>query len=83
VYRESDYEAYKPQMPARTKKGKVAKTDLLAYKKWRTWQMSDHLPLWAEIKMDFTEAYLRSLKTGAQPLANFHPQRTARADAYD
>jgi endonuclease/exonuclease/phosphatase family metal-dependent hydrolase len=83
VYRETDYETYKAQMPVKTKKGKVANTDLAAYKKWRTWQMSDHLPLWAEIKMDFTEAYLRSLKTGAQPLANFHPQRTARADAHD
>ena len=32
--------------------------------------MSDHLPLWAEIKMDFTTDYLNSLKT-AQPLAKF------------
>ncbi len=32
--------------------------------------MSDHLPLWAEIKMDFTNDYLNSLKTGHTPLAN-------------
>jgi len=31
--------------------------------------MSDHLPLWAEIKMDFTDDYLTSLKTGNAPLA--------------
>lgn len=26
---------------------------------WRTWQISDHLPLWVELKIDFTEPYLR------------------------
>lgn len=30
-------------------------------KKWRTWQMSDHLPLWVELKIDFTERYLNYL----------------------
>jgi hypothetical protein len=72
VFREAeDYAAYKPHMPTKTKKGKPAKTDAAAYKQWRTWQMSDHDTLWAEIKMDFTEAYLESLKPGASPLANF------------
>ena len=28
---------------------------------WRTWQVSDHFPLWVELKVDFTEAYLRQL----------------------
>ncbi len=60
-------------MPGTTKTGKPAKTDLAAFKTWRTWQMSDHLPLWAEIKMDFTEAYLSSLKSKNEPLANFTP----------
>ncbi len=31
--------------------------------------MSDHLPLWTEIKMDFTESYLGSLRPGKTPLA--------------
>jgi exonuclease III len=31
-------------------------------KNWRTWQMSDHLPLWVEFKIDFTDKYLESLK---------------------
>ncbi len=31
--------------------------------------MSDHLPLWAEIRMDFTESYLDSLRPGNTPLA--------------
>ncbi len=29
---------------------------------WRTWQMSDHLPLWVELKVDFTDKYLKILK---------------------
>jgi endonuclease/exonuclease/phosphatase family metal-dependent hydrolase len=29
---------------------------------WRTWQISDHLPLWVELKIDFTEKYLTSLR---------------------
>lgn len=28
------------------------------YCKWRTWQMSDHKPLWMEIETDFTDHYL-------------------------
>lgn len=78
---EADYAAYKPQMPTTTKTGKAAKTDLAAYKTWRTWQMSDHLPLWAEIKMDFTESYLNSLRSGNKPLADFSPASGPRPTA--
>lgn len=28
---------------------------------WRTWQMSDHLPLWVALKVDFSEQYLKGL----------------------
>jgi endonuclease/exonuclease/phosphatase family metal-dependent hydrolase len=28
---------------------------------WRTWQMSDHMPLWVELKIDFTDEYLQRL----------------------
>ena len=27
---------------------------------WRTYQMSDHLPLWVELKIDFSDQYLES-----------------------
>jgi len=33
------------------------------YMEWRTFQASDHLPLWVEIKIDFSEQYLEYLKT--------------------
>ena len=28
---------------------------------WRTWQLSDHLPLWVELGIDFSDQYLRVL----------------------
>lgn len=31
------------------------------YNEWRTFQMSDHLPLWVEIEIDFTDGYLNYL----------------------
>jgi endonuclease/exonuclease/phosphatase family metal-dependent hydrolase len=81
VFREDGYAVYGSLMPAKTKTGGPAKADLAAYKKWRTWQMSDHLPLWTEIKMDFTESYLLSLKAGAQPLAEFAAASGRRPEA--
>jgi hypothetical protein len=38
---------------------------------WRSWQMSDHLPMWVQLKVDFTDAYLKSLRPGHTPLADF------------
>ena len=32
-------------------------------KKWRTWQMSDHLPMWIELEIDFSDSYLESVIT--------------------
>jgi len=29
--------------------------------KWRTWQMSDHCPLWGELKIDFSDKYLNRI----------------------
>jgi endonuclease/exonuclease/phosphatase family metal-dependent hydrolase len=37
-------------------------------KKWRTWQMSDHLPLFVELKIDFTDKYLKRIRSGTQPI---------------
>jgi endonuclease/exonuclease/phosphatase family metal-dependent hydrolase len=37
-------------------------------KQWRTWQMSDHLPLWVELTVDFSDHYLDAIrKTAIQP----------------
>ncbi len=31
------------------------------YKTWRTYKMSDHLPMWIELRTDFTEEYLEGI----------------------
>lgn len=41
------------------------------YNDWRTYHMSDHLPMWIELRVDFGREYLRrklALRTVAQPL---------------
>lgn len=32
------------------------------FRTWRTFQLSDHLPLWAELRIDFTERYLTGIR---------------------
>jgi len=46
VYRDTDWKTYLPN-----------KTEN-EYKQWRTFKMSDHLPLWVELYVDFGNAYL-------------------------
>lgn len=97
VYREQDFELYKPVMlemirekrqkavtelqntTAASKKESLEKeirgldkaistgVELKKYyNEWRTFQMSDHLPLWVEIKIDFTDKYLDYLRVSDQ-----------------
>ena len=33
------------------------------YAEWRTFQMSDHLPIWVELEIDFSDSYLEYLST--------------------
>jgi endonuclease/exonuclease/phosphatase family metal-dependent hydrolase len=37
------------------------------YRTWRTYQMSDHLPLWAEFRVDFSDDYLTEIAAAAPP----------------
>jgi endonuclease/exonuclease/phosphatase family metal-dependent hydrolase len=81
VFGEEDYDTYYDCMPERfrdfhskgRKKGtphsEQEKRDYYN-KEWITWQMSDHLLMWTELKIDFTNAYLNSLLPGATPLAD-------------
>ena len=75
VFRDTDedralYAAHVPKTdPEKDAKFK-AKTPEALYRKWRTWQMSDHLPMWLQLKVDFTDQYLGSLKPGEVPLAD-------------
>ncbi|MCF3638561.1 endonuclease/exonuclease/phosphatase family protein [Rhizobium sp. TRM95111] len=70
VFRDNaeDIALYAPFMPPtdpETKKSARAKTPEDLYRKWRTWQMSDHSPLWIEIDTDYTDDYLRQIAGGA------------------
>jgi endonuclease/exonuclease/phosphatase family metal-dependent hydrolase len=51
VYRTEDWKTYQPKL------------SLQKYKQWRTFKMSDHLPLWVELYVDFGNAYLEKKMT--------------------
>jgi hypothetical protein len=34
------------------------------YSTWRTYKMSDHLPMWIELRTDFSEEYLQKIESG-------------------
>ncbi|MBO9593350.1 MAG: endonuclease/exonuclease/phosphatase family protein [Niabella sp.] len=64
VFRPEDETEYIPEMGDayfKTDAG-TPRTNKAAYYKtyWRTHQMSDHLPMWVEISIDHTDAYLSS-----------------------
>lgn len=74
VFRSQDFDSYFDKMHASkrdfhqkgAKKGQP-RTDeeKLDYylEEWRTWQMSDHMPMWVELKTDFSDDYLEALKS--------------------
>lgn len=68
---DEDFEAYRGAFPADRTDGK-SEAELRKYyaSKWRTFQMSDHKPMWVELKVDFTNDYLNSLRPEEEPLAN-------------
>jgi endonuclease/exonuclease/phosphatase family metal-dependent hydrolase len=44
------------------------------YRLWRTYQMSDHLPLWAAFDVDFADEYLMRIRAGAGPRTGPAPE---------
>ncbi len=69
VFRENDEDraVYAPYMPVADSgaDGDAPATSMAArYRKWRTWQMSDHAPLWIEIETDFADDYLGRMAQG-------------------
>jgi hypothetical protein len=62
VFREDDWKTYFDISDIKDKWGATdAKRKDYFAKKWRTWQMSDHLPLWVELNIDFTDKYLKNI----------------------
>lgn len=64
VFRDDEMKQYKfdyNMLRKHNGKKKVTKLTPKAFNLWKTYQMSDHLPLWVEFKIDFSEQYLESL----------------------
>lgn len=59
VFTDADLPLYANLVPAKP----VRRSELARYQTWRTWQMSDHSPLWVEIATDFSDDYLRDIST--------------------
>lgn len=57
VFTDEDFALYADRVPPRPK----SRTEQERYQSWRTWQMSDHKPLWVEVQTDFSEAYLQEV----------------------
>ncbi len=51
VYRDEDQEIFKGDITGNTK-----------YGQWRTYQMSDHFPMWIELRVDFSTEYLKAIE---------------------
>jgi endonuclease/exonuclease/phosphatase family metal-dependent hydrolase len=70
VFTEDEAETY---FPLGKKNGKwpdtAAKRKTYFAKEWRSWQMSDHLPLFVELRIDFTDKYLGRIRSGELPVA--------------
>lgn len=66
VFRDTaeDAELYAPMMPTFDANAGAAKTRA-QYRDWRTWQMSDHKPLWVEIQTDYADHYLGEFAAGS------------------
>lgn len=65
VFTDDDQDIYLPFFDQKQVENKTEKQISQYYKtKYRTFQMSDHLPLWVELKVDFSEQYLVDLKNG-------------------
>jgi endonuclease/exonuclease/phosphatase family metal-dependent hydrolase len=77
VYRDDDedFAAYVDHMSPDRRGSEEAAQRAYYADTWRTWQISDHLPMWVQLKVDFTEDYLTSLKPGHDPLAELSRAR--------
>ncbi len=76
VFGDGDAGIYRPYIDeyiaARWKAGKKSpkkpaneKAAATQYKTWRTYQMSDHRPLWAEFRVDFSDDFLREARNAS------------------
>jgi endonuclease/exonuclease/phosphatase family metal-dependent hydrolase len=58
VYRDQDEEVYRDEMDEGYEKARHKTT---YYRQWRTFHISDHLPMWLELPIDFGKEYLERI----------------------
>ncbi|GHT35286.1 hypothetical protein FACS189434_12870 [Bacteroidia bacterium] len=69
VYRETDLETYKEYFADKIAGKTEAEIKKYYLSTWRTFQMSDHLPLWVELKIDFSNQYLEKIRNEIESTA--------------
>jgi endonuclease/exonuclease/phosphatase family metal-dependent hydrolase len=61
VFTKEDLEQYKQYFADKIKGKSEQEIEKYYMNTWRTFQMSDHLPLWVELKIDFSNQYLEKI----------------------
>jgi len=61
VYTKEDLDVYKNYFLDKVKDKNEKEIEKYYLSTWRTFQMSDHLPLWVELKIDFSNQYLEKI----------------------
>lgn len=62
IYKDTDALLYKDKMPAKQTENKTDEQISRYFKTYyRTFQLSDHQPLWVELRIDFSDEYLHSI----------------------
>lgn len=62
IFTDEELDTYKGYFEEKNVKDKTEEQIKKYYlSKWRTFQISDHLPLWVELKIDFSDEYLNSI----------------------
>ena len=59
VFTDDDLDLYLPEIPDTVK----GPSPLARFQRWRTWQMSDHSPLWVQVQTDYSDSYLADITT--------------------
>ena len=62
VFTDNEFDTYKEVVKTKTTAGRKATTTVelkKAYRNWRTYQFSDHYPMWVRLQTDNSEAYLQ------------------------
>jgi hypothetical protein len=66
VFRDDEEQIYVDAMGADYAEKSEGRDRTNYYRQWRTFQMSDHLLLWVELKIDYGEEYLARIRDGEE-----------------